>query len=350
MAVTASGFRAARWQAWLLGWLPLWLLFTLLIMSAHGVAMSDSAIVALRMIAIAALLARAVFAWCARLPWPLRLHLRFVLAHLLGAAVHAMVWVLLNSLIESVVRGRWSLVLGPGLGAYLATGVWLYALVAGIAYAVAGARRAAISEALATQAQLAALRQQLHPHFLFNALHTVVQLIALDPRAAQRAGEQLGTLLRELLELREDQIPLAREWSLVQRYLALESLRLGERLRLESHLDPATLPVRLPAFALQTLVENAVLHAAAVRVEPTRLTIAARLLAGSLQISVENDGALVDPEALTAARGTGLKRLRAQLAALYGTAATLTVQAPPGGGVVARLSIPQPDADRRGDD
>lgn len=350
MAAATTSFGAARWRAWLLGWLPLWLLFTLLIMSAHGVAMSDSAIVALRMIAIAALLARVVFAWCARLPWPLRLHLRFVLAHLLGAALHAVVWVLLNSVIESVVRGRWALVLGPGLGAYLATGVWLYALVAGIAYAVAGARRAAVSEALATRAQLAALRQQLHPHFLFNALHTVVQLIALDPRAAQRAGEQLGTLLREVLEQHEDQIPLAREWSLVQRYLALESLRLGERLLLETHIDPAALSVRVPAFALQTLVENAVLHAAAVRVEATRLSITARLLADSLQIVVENDGAFVDPEALTTAGGTGLMRLRAQLAALHGTAATLKVQSLPGGGVAARLSIPRREAGGSGDD
>lgn len=335
-----------RWQAWLLGWLPLWLLFTLLVMSAHGVAMSDSALISVRMIAVAALLARPVFAWCARLRWPLRPDSRFVLLHVVGAIVHAVVWVLLNSVLESLMRGRVALALGPGLAPYLATGVWLYALVAGISYAIAGARRAAASEALASQAQLAALRNQLHPHFLFNALHTVVQLIPLDPRAAQRAGEQLGSLLREVLEQRADVVPLEREWALVQRYLDLESLRLGARLQLKTRIDPGALPAAIPAFALQTLVENAVLHAVAQRVEPTLVSIGFQRCASALRVEVWNDGGIVGADALAASNGTGLKRLRERLAALYGDDATLQVETLPEGGVRAVLHIPQhgPDA------
>lgn len=340
-APAARRAEGSRWRPWLLGWLPLWLLFTLLVAAAHGVAIQASAMVGLRMIAVAALLAQPVLVWCARRPWPLRPSPAFFGQHLVAGALHAVAFLLLNTLIEMGLSGHYRIALGPGAAPYLAMGLWLYLVVAGIGYAVAGARRAAASETLAAQARLAALRNQLHPHFLFNALHTVVQLIGLDPRAAQQAGEQLGGLLRDVLEQADDLIPLEREWSVVQRYLALEALRLGERLDLHAALTPAALAAQVPVFALQTLVENAILHGVALRVQPTRLWIQAERRDAELHITVGNDGASVSAAALLHSQGTGLKRLRDRLAALYGGSAALVVEARPEGGVHATLSIPQ---------
>src|SRR5262249_15494084 len=150
----------------------------------------------------------------------------------------------------------------------------------------------------AARAQLDTLRMQLHPHFLFNALHTVVQLIPVDTRAATMAAEQLAGALRTTIAEQRDLVPLRDEWAFVQRYLAIESLRFGERLILEAAVDERALSALLPSFALQTLVENALRHGAAPRIEATRVSIRAQLAADTLDITVADDGIGADVEAL----------------------------------------------------
>jgi LytS/YehU family sensor histidine kinase len=181
----------------------------------------------------------------------------------------------------------------------------------------------------------------LHPHFLFNALHTVVQLIPLDPGKAAGAAEELAALLRAATEDRRDLIPFAEEWRMVQRYLALESLRLGERLVLRHEIAPEAAACLVPSFALQTLVENAVRHGAAPRVEPTQVWIEARLERETLRITVRDDGAGADPGLPT--RGTGLARLRERLSWLYGERARLGLEGKPGAGYAATLVLPRDD-------
>src|SRR4026208_1160253 len=100
-------------------------------------------------------------------------------------------------------------------------------MVSGVVYASEATERASKAEAIAARSQLAALRAQLNPHFLFNALHTVVQLMPVDPKGASRAAEQLAGLLRVTLEQDRDLVLLAEEWSFVEKYLELESLRFG---------------------------------------------------------------------------------------------------------------------------
>ena len=340
--------RAWVWLQLLIGWLPIWALFTTLIATAHpDVRPLDAALSSLRMMLAAAVLGLVVHRLTAKLPWPHPFRLRFLALHLLGAIAFAACWFVLNSVIESVVRLQTVIVIGgAGLGPFLILGVWLYVMVAGIAYAHRGAQRSAQVEALAARTQLAALRAQLNPHFLFNALHTVVQLIPLDPRGAVRAAEQLAALLRTVVEEQRDLVPLADERDFVRRYLELESIRFGDRLRVRTDIPDALMAAAVPSFALQTLVENAVRHGAAPRVEPTTLEIRAREVAGGLELCVGDDGAGASPGLADASTGSGLRRLRERLAWLYGDRAKLHVEGRAGAGFTARLLLPLAPGER----
>ena len=331
------------WLQLIIGWLPVWALFAALIHIAHGGPLADAAQIAARMVAAAALLGLLVHRGTSRLPWPHPFELRFVAAHLVAAALFSSCWVALNSLLESLIRGRLVLALGPGLVPYLVTGVWMYVMVAGVAYALRAAERTARIEALEAQSQLAALRTQLQPHFLFNALHTVVQLIPFDPKGAVRAAELLSGLLRSTLEQPNDLVSLADEWSLVQRYLALESIRFGDRLRLRAEIAPEALTTTLPSFALQTLVENAVRHAAAPSVQPTEIVVIAQLEGSQLRLTVSDSGEGASPETLSSSPGTGLRRLRERLVWLYGDRAELALTQAEPRGLRAMLRVPQLD-------
>lgn len=329
------------WIQLIIGWLPIGALFSVLIMAAHGIPAGPAIAVALRMVACAAALGLAVHALTGRMPWPHPFRLRFVAAHMLAAAIYALLWLLANSVIESLLHGVPVIVIGPGLLPYLVTGVWLYVMVAGVAYASRAAVRSSELVALEARSQLAALRAQLHPHFLFNALHTVVQLIPLDPRAAVRAAEQLADALRTAIEEQRDLLPLADEWAFVQRYLAIESIRFGERLRVRSEIAAGAMRSTLPSFALQTLVENAVRHAAAPRIEATEVCIAADLVDDVLTLRVSDNGVGADLGQIAHSQGTGLRRLRERLGWLYGGSARLDLISTPLHGFSATLTLPQ---------
>jgi LytS/YehU family sensor histidine kinase len=182
---------------------------------------------------------------------------------------------------------------------------------------VEGSARAARAEALAARTQLAALRAQIHPHFLFNALHAVVQLIPVEPARAAEAAELVAELLRPTVEEQRDEVTLADEWRFVSRYLELERLRFGDRLLVRADIGDSLLQECVPTFALQTLVENATRHGAAHRVEPTEIAVTATGSASELTLTVRN---AVNGGAVDTRTGTGLSRLREQLAVLYGSA------------------------------
>lgn len=328
------------WLQLIIGWLPVWVLFTTLILTAHGGRAIVAALIALRMMVTAAVLGLAVNRLTRRLPWPHPFRARFVAMHIVAAATYAHVWVLLNTIIESFLRGQPAIVVGYGLGPFLILGVWLYVMIAGVAYAAQATERAARAEALAARSQLAALRAQLNPHFLFNALHTVVQLIPHDPRRASQAAEQVAGLLRTTLEEDRDLVSLAQEWDFVRQYLEVESIRFGDRLVVEEDLSDESRAAILPSFAVQTLVENAVRHGAAPRVEPTRVTVTGRMERGMLHLVVHDTGAGTSPDHLPS-NGTGLQRLRDRLSALYGGRARLDIAATATQGFTASLVIPQ---------
>jgi hypothetical protein len=336
--------RASRRRAWLpllVWWLPGWALLLALLLTAHPrTDVGAAALITSRLILTAAALGLLVQRLVDRLPWPHPMRPGFVALHLAAACIYGLAWLALNSAVESLFRRQVVLAAGPGVGPFVVTGVWLYAMVAGISYAVRATQQAARAEALAARSQLAALRAQLNPHFLFNALHVIVQLIPREPRRAARASEQLAALLRTTTEEDRDLVSLGEEWAFVERYLELERLRFGERLAVVAELSDEALGALVPCFALQTLVENAVRHGAAPRVEPTAVTVTARAAEGMLTVTVRDDGAGATTAEVAESRGSGLRRLRERLTVLHSDRARLDVATTPGGGFTATLEIP----------
>jgi LytS/YehU family sensor histidine kinase len=281
-----------------------------------------------------------------RVPWPRPFRFRFVLLHLVAAPVFGACWILLSIVVESFFTGS---LVDTRTGRRVVelphelpeTSLLLYLVVAGIAYSVERRERAAHAAAEAARAQLAALRAQLHPHFLFNALHTVVQLIPIDPTRAAEAAELVASLLRRTLEDERDEVTLDDEWTFVSRYLEVEHIRFGDRLRVRADLDADLRGERVPSFALQTLVENAVLHGAANSVAPTEIVVTAVRTDSGLSLTVRNTGDPEPPRPGENGVGTGLSRLRQRLAFMYGDAARLTCGARADGGFEAVLLVPR---------
>jgi two-component system, LytTR family, sensor kinase len=294
----------------------------------------------------AGLMGVGVWALSGRLEWNWRSR-RFLAFHALSLAGFALLYAA-SWIWPDVVAGKGATALGalrssPVLIWNLLMGSWLYLMVAGFSYAIRAQRRARSVEAaaaearlMAQQAQLAALRARLNPHFLYNALHSVGALVGRDPRRADQALERLGDLLRYVLDAGEE-VPFRREWAFIQDYLAFEQLRLGERLRVEAEVDPAAATVLAPPLILQPLVENAVRHGLADRPEGGRIALGAHILDGQLVLTVDDDGA-----GAPAGEGTGIgvSSVRERLRVIYGDAAS--VEAGPrahGFGVTLRLPV-----------
>jgi LytS/YehU family sensor histidine kinase len=170
--------------------------------------------------------------------------------------------------------------------------------------------------------ELRGLKSQLNPHYLFNALNTVRALIAIDPTAAQRAVTQLARTLRYTLGAgQEDLVTLEQELTTVEDYLALESLRLGDRLRLQWDVPVAARGVRIPVMLLQTLVENAIKHGIAELPSGGLLKVSAGLQAEVFALTVENTcpNSAINP----ASDGIGLRNAAERLRHLFGANASL---------------------------
>lgn len=147
-------------------------------------------------------------------------------------------------------------------------------------------------------------------------------------------------LLRTSIGEQRDEVLLDDEWRFVSQYLAVEQIRFGDRLRIRSEIPPDLLDDRVPSFALQTLVENAVQHGATPRVAPTEIVVSAARGPNALTLAVRNTGD-AKPSTNGAGSGTGLARLRERLAVLYGGAATLTTRPLVEGGYEAVLVVPR---------
>jgi two-component sensor histidine kinase len=175
-------------------------------------------------------------------------------------------------------------------------------------------------EARLAQSRLQVLKMQLHPHFLFNTLNAISELIYKDPESADRMIMNLSDLLRmsfESLEVQE--IPLKQELEFLEKYLEIEQMRFHDRLRVEMQIAPETLEASVPNMVLQPLVENAIKHGIAPRSSGGRIDIEATRSNGDLKISVVDDGLGVpfgDVENM--ADGVGLSNTKRRLRHLYG--------------------------------
>lgn len=289
-----------------------------------------------------AVVAFVLYRWVRRVSWTRPFTLRFGLFNMAAALATGLSWLALSAGFSSLLTGAEPLAQAArSWETHLFLGTFLYAVVVSITIPVQASARVARAEAMAARAQLAALRAQLHPHFLFNALHAVVQLIPIDPARAAEAAELVASLLRTTVEEDRDEVTLGDEWEFVSRYLQVEHIRFGDRLRVCAELDPALLDERVPAFALQTLVENAVRHGAAHRVAATDIVVGASARADGLVLTVRNTGDRVPADVVQNPPGTGLARLRERLDVLYGPAARLTYGLVADGGFEAMVVVPR---------
>ena len=196
---------------------------------------------------------------------------------------------------------------------------------------------------LAATAQLAALRAQINPHFLFNSLNSIAQLIRADPDRAEACVERLAEMFRYVLRYGEkDFVPLAEELEMARAYLDIERARFGDRLRVETHVDPPTLQHLIPNLILQPLVENAVRHGLSRKRGGGTVRIDASLADGCLELSVGDDGLGMPDTALERVyeHGIGLRNLRDRLERLYGPAHLPEITSAPGSGTRVRLRLP----------
>lgn len=199
-------------------------------------------------------------------------------------------------------------------------------------------RQAQLGEAL-RDAELRLLKSQLNPHFLFNALNGLRSLIVDDPARARDAVTQLARALRYTLAAGdEDLVSFQRELEMVDDYLALESLRLAERLRVKRDIDPATRTARVPAMLLQTLVENAIKHGIAPLKEGGDLHIDARVEDEHLVVRVSNPRP--SDSATATNEGVGLKNSSERLRLLFGDRAHLRLDLAQPGKAVAEVRLP----------
>ncbi|HEX3479603.1 MAG TPA: histidine kinase [Kofleriaceae bacterium] len=200
--------------------------------------------------------------------------------------------------------------------------------------------------ALAAEARLASLESRVRPHFLFNALNSAIALIPEDPRRAEQLLERLAGLLRFSLDAAPALVPLGEEIRVVTDYLEIERVRFGERLRFAIDIPDELLGAMIPAFAVQTVVENSVKYAVSAHGSGAHIAVSARRDGGRLRLEITDDGpGFTGPIWL---RGHGLDGLRARLDALYGPAARViapierTVGAGGAGGAGVAIELPDP--------
>jgi len=198
------------------------------------------------------------------------------------------------------------------------------------------------------QAQLRALKMQLHPHFLFNTLHSISSLVLEDPAKANSMIARLGDFLRLTLENSDQQlVSLKEETEFLRCYLEIEQVRFGDRLALAFELEPQTLSAQVPHLILQPVVENAIQHAIAPRATRGHINIEAKRLNSLLRLEVRDNGAGIPSNGdLLGIEGLGLSNVRARLHQMYGSDFRFELMNARDGGLTVVMEIPfQREAD-----
>jgi signal transduction histidine kinase len=194
-----------------------------------------------------------------------------------------------------------------------------------------------------SQARLNALRMQLDPHFLFNALNTISAQVERSPRLARNMIEHLGDLLRLSLDARDRQeIPLAEELAFLEHYVAIQKIRFAESLRIEIEVNPEVKYALVPCLTLQPLVENAIRHGVSRRASGGTVTVTAQRGPNQVQIRVADDGVgLPQGWTLEASSGMGLSVTRERIVGLHPDGnSRFTVRPRTGGGTEVEISLP----------
>jgi two-component system LytT family sensor kinase len=198
-------------------------------------------------------------------------------------------------------------------------------------------------ERLLVEARLAALTSQINPHFLFNTLNSVGSLIRTDPTQARVMVVRLSKVLRRLLRKHENFNPLREELSFIEDYLAIETVRFGEKLRFERDVAADTLEMLVPSMLLQPLVENSIKHGLSKKVEGGTIRIRTYRTENRLHLFVEDDGVGISEEKLATLldRGIGVTNVHERLKVLFGSDYRMWVESQPGKGARIEIEVPE---------
>jgi two-component system, LytTR family, sensor kinase len=236
------------------------------------------------------------------------------------------------------------------LAVFLLANVLTYWGIVGVCWTIRAMRLSRERELRASQlaaqladARLHRLQTQLHPHFLFNALNSVLPLVYRDREAAALTISRLEELLRRSLDADAAQlVPLSREMEFLEMYLEIQKTRFQDRLRVALDVPPQLSSARVPNLILQPIVENAIKHGVSAQPGSGRVEISARRVDGMLLLKVRDDGPGLVPQSTPrpAGSGLGLANTRARLEQLYGDQQRLDLENAAGGGLEVTLALP----------
>jgi len=325
-----------RFGLYLLAWIPLAGILTYLLTAGGRLKWIESATLVLPLCIVYAFIC--LSAWYSVKSTSLEASSlsRLSLTHILAAAFISFLWVQLARLLAYFLSGA---TLFPNLSAHLSAqlpilfgaGFLFYLLAVSFHYVILSLETSREAEArameigvLARDAKLKALKAQVNPHFLFNSLNSISALTSIDPARAREMCILLADFLRLTLGLGEkSSVPLVEELSLLERFLAIEKVRFGARLKMEEDIQEDCKKLLVPALLLQPLVENAVVHGIANLPDGGTVRLASHCQNGTLFILVENS---FDPESTPAHRnGLGILNVRRRLEARYGSLASVHV-------------------------
>jgi two-component system sensor histidine kinase AlgZ len=218
---------------------------------------------------------------------------------------------------------------------------WLAPLAAGAALAAAIfhwlQQRMRLQLPASTVARLAELQSRIRPHFLFNTLNSAVALVRVDPPRAEEVLEDLAELFRAALVGSGEQVTLGEEVQLAQRYLAIEQVRFGDRLRVDWQLDPRTSAARVPSLMLQPLLENAVKHGVEAAADGGEIRIRTQAHKGQALISITNSVPSGPPRP---GQGMALRNVRDRLLLLHDLTMRFEAGTIDGGRYRVRIAVP----------
>ncbi len=194
-----------------------------------------------------------------------------------------------------------------------------------------------------TEARLAALTNQINPHFLFNTLNSVSTLIRIDPDRARSMVYRLSSILRRLLRKTENFSPLREEISFIDDYLAIEMTRFGDKLRFYKEIEEDTLDRLVPSMILQPIVENSIKHGLANKIDGGMVRLRTWLEGTRLHISIEDDGAGIQESKLGTVfeQGIGISNVNERLRVLFGSGYRMVIDSKPGQGTQTLIEIPE---------
>jgi len=202
-----------------------------------------------------------------------------------------------------------------------------------------------VQRARLTEARLAALTNQINPHFLFNTLNSVSTLIRIDPDRARSMIYKLSKILRRLLKKTENLSPLREEVSFIDDYLAIETMRFGANLRFQKDVDENTLDRLVPSMILQPIIENSIKHGLAGKIDGGTVRLRTWLEGTRLLISIEDDGLGMDEFRLVnlfeEGGGIGVRNVNERLRVLFGTGYRMAIDSKPGEGTKTIIEIPE---------